>query len=734
MGMSKMKFNLLGKKLVISEARDRYVTLRKQYDKLAIEMANEYKKLYYEPVDEAIDDEHGYEEGCEIIEKAIHMTVEDLKEHGVYEIDETVLKQKYFYEYNDWKTYFRKVNRYYLDNREMFEEQIDEEADKEQEILEEQGDNLDQNLNEAEGKDEAFPEIKGEAAQLEAYDSSEEKSSLDKVGNTVKTVKRLGAKVMSSINLGGSKGSVYKDTETFLKLQQGIYTNVFNIHYAVMRALMRLKGYEYSYVTQLSNDKANAIVNNLDKITTDLSTTVISIFEADPFDIDIYEYMLKRGLDKKAELAPIAEYFGVDITGIVSESLMTYYEEAPKSTEAEVKSVEEYIKKTMASYHIEHSEALEKVKECLKNMDIEKRTFKNYTYRTREEKHLAEKEDKKLKERCKNINNFNREELRQLREALQEENHIGNVAEEYIEAVNTRIEKLEDAILNKHTENIEKLDRDTLLKMLNQIQHLDYTYCVVEKYVDKVNKQIDNLEYKVMLGICHDLETKDRPQLFSIKRSIEALDFKDTNKEYFIHLVEEAVYNLEEKEISGLCDSLAQKEENECRKICEKIEQLDYNKEIKDRYIALVHKRIDEIWNEEDSKVFNKIYLNTDIYDPSSIAESKNYIESSGRTEGKNDYLNALNQLNEKNINKAKKYIEFAKKGFIRSFLMELIVIVCAAIVAGIARDSILGIVVSAAWILTCGYTVWNAIGIYRGKKIYNILTLNEKIIHSQLK
>ena len=77
--MSKMKFNLLGKKLVISEARDRYVTLRKQYDKLAIEMANEYKKLYYEPVDEAIDDEHGYEEGCEIIEKAIHRTVEDLK-------------------------------------------------------------------------------------------------------------------------------------------------------------------------------------------------------------------------------------------------------------------------------------------------------------------------------------------------------------------------------------------------------------------------------------------------------------------------------------------------------------------------------------------------------------------------------------------------------------------------------------------------------------------------------
>lgn len=727
--MSKVKFNLLGKKLVISEARDRYVTLRKRYDQLAIEMAKEYEKLYYKETEETVDDEHGYDEGCEVIEKAIHITIEEFKERGIYEIDETVLKQKYFYEYNDWKKYFRKVNKYYLDNRSSFEEEIEEVAE-----AVETADEFKQAVPSEEQEGEAFPEIKGDA-EKEAIDKGvDEKPALDKMGSAVKTVKELGAKVMSSINLGASKPSIYKDAETFARLQQGVYTNVFNIHYAVMRALMRLKGYEYSYVTQLNNDKANAIVNHLDKITTDLSTTIIGVLEADPFDIDIYEYMIKKGLDKKAELAPIAEYFGVNIKGVVNSSLLAYYNEAEKDTEEQLKSIEQYIVKSMESYHLKSCEALDKTRERLKNIDIEKRTFKDYTYHTREEKHLAEKEDSKLKERCKNINNYNREELRQLREALQEENHIGNVADQYIEAITVRIQKLEDAILGKHTENIEKLDRATLLKLLNQIEHLDYTYCVVEKYVTKVNKQIDNLEHKVMLDMCHNLEEKTREQLFTLQKSISALDFRKANKDYFIHLIDEAILNYEETEMSRLCEGLEEKEEKECNKIREMIEKLDYDEALKDKYISRILKRIDAIWNEEDSKVFNKIYLNTDIYDAVSIAQSKSYIENSGRTEGKKDYLNALDALNEKNLNKAKQYIAFSKKGFLKTFCMEIVLFICAAVVSFMMRDNVFGIVASVIWILICGHMVWKNMILYEGKKIYSVLTLNEKIIHPELK
>ena len=92
---TQVKFQFLGKELVVSEERARYAELWKKYEQLATDKQNEYKE-YYDHFD-GMDEVHeaGLNFGYKAILEAVDISVDYLVENGVLDINKDLFISKF---------------------------------------------------------------------------------------------------------------------------------------------------------------------------------------------------------------------------------------------------------------------------------------------------------------------------------------------------------------------------------------------------------------------------------------------------------------------------------------------------------------------------------------------------------------------------------------------------------------------------------------------------------------
>lgn len=122
---------------------------------------------------------------------------------------------------------------------------------------------------------------------------------------------------------------------------------------------------------------------------------------------------------------------------------------------------------------------------------------------------------------------------------------------------------------------------------------------------------------------------------------------------------------LEQDCLSRLCEGYASADEATCNTIIEKIKAYDALEKNKNIFLQKVRGRIDAIWTAEDAKVFDSLYVKTDIYDKEAVQGTMASIKAQGRTENAKKYVAALSMCHQEGFGKALRYKSKSAKGIL---------------------------------------------------------------------
>jgi len=186
--------------------------------------------------------------------------------------------------------------------------------------------------------------------------------------------------------------------------------------------------------------------------------------------------------------------------------------------------------------------------------------------------------------------------------------------------------------------------------------------------------------------------------------------------------------------LTELCADISTSDENECNRKNEIISENEYIPTILEPFQKKIKDRIEEIWSSEDGKIFDNILLGTDITNTQSIEESIAYIKSSGRTEHKYCYIDALKGFNTENIALAKKYITWKDTSFFKKYYFQLIFCISGFLIKfNTSSDSFL--YTMGNYILWIGiiYTIFSTIRTSKRKKAWKLLTVDGEVLHPVL-
>lgn len=154
------------------------------------------------------------------------------------------------------------------------------------------------------------------------------------------------------INNKNKKNNYVKfyDTKPIIKkLSQYIYEDCFNIHYAIVDALIKNNITTISsYLDEENKQKANALFNNYRDgfITkTDECRVVKQIIDLNPYRKDVYEFLIKEDGDFNKEIERLTDYLGYDITNHKANLMDIYIKELIKDDIGDIEDNKEKAEK-----------------------------------------------------------------------------------------------------------------------------------------------------------------------------------------------------------------------------------------------------------------------------------------------------------------------------------------------------------------------------------------------------
>lgn len=151
----------------------------------------------------------------------------------------------------------------------------------------------------------------------------------------------------------GKKNNISKFYEikpTIKKLAEYIYNDCFNIHYAVIDALLDHNiDKVHCYIDNKSIRQSNALFNNykdgfIGK--PDECKVVKQIISLNPYRVDIYEYFIKEDGDFSGEIERLTNYLGYEITEYKATLMDIYIKELLENNDSlDIENLKEKVKK-----------------------------------------------------------------------------------------------------------------------------------------------------------------------------------------------------------------------------------------------------------------------------------------------------------------------------------------------------------------------------------------------------
>lgn len=280
-----------------------------------------------------------------------------------------------------------------------------------------------------------------------------------------------------------------------------------------------------------------------------------------------------------------------------------------------------------------------------------------------------------------------------------------------------RIAKSYDVFCNEKTKQaiFNDIDEyDAAQKNKAKVIHDKGIWELANKYSVKFSKdEVENILGKIYnkrAKASEDEALKSKAKIMEVMRTL--------------NIRESSTFDSLEKDcIQRLCPNYESADEKTCNEMLSKINSYSALQKNKKPFVDGINSRIESIWTKEDSKVFDKLYMNTDIHNPNEIQKAVEEIKKKGRTANSKKYISALSGCTEQNIQKALKFQNKSTKicmyaGFIFIALGIILLIAKLGIILALAV-AIIGIVLLSYY--------------FSLKNIWDLLTLNGELIHRML-
>ena len=319
--------------------------------------------------------------------------------------------------------------------------------------------------------------------------------------------------IASSISASNKKSALFKREETRNTYARGLFVTMFNLHYAVARALEKNSNCPVTYLSKGAANEADAIFHNIKKGIVpkeDIPDQLIRVISIYPYDKEVYEYIFDNYGDQEGELLILSDYFGCSLHKKIYSELETKFVGINFLDPEALNSAKEGFSHVCSHYGISSKDYLEAMNKILLMHHENRRTYDSVTYPDHETVERVREEIKNLVDRVEKLSGNNEELIRSI---IQETEGLRcETKEKYLNYLRDALEKAdsryktvkniryEDRELaqraRKEAEEIEELIRSCNFQELEGIKTLRQTIAayetsVKEPYLSKLDATID---------------------------------------------------------------------------------------------------------------------------------------------------------------------------------------------------------------------------------------------------
>ncbi len=298
------QFILLENTFIVTEERDNYNKIRLQFIENAHSLMLNFIYAYNENC-HSIEDvlKKGFELGWHYINLGLQNAVEMLLKRDILTIDVNAFYNDYFAQFDTYDLCIEKITNKYIE--------------------------IEKNQKAA----EAYRELRktyrakwvgGGFSMSGALSAAAKASAMNMAADLGHSAYNFIGNSIDSIITSSKKSKLFNDSNTLNSLADSVRQNCYNIHYAL---IMVLRNYGVKNILTVSNTdkaKAMALLNNLQLASYPNDKripTIFTILELDPYNIEIYQYLIDTYGDPRGEINALAQYFGICINPYIEEKI-----------------------------------------------------------------------------------------------------------------------------------------------------------------------------------------------------------------------------------------------------------------------------------------------------------------------------------------------------------------------------------------------------------------------------
>lgn len=294
------QFEIFNQTIEISPERQLYNHIRGEFyirsKKIYINAEKSYD-IEFEDADLDILCKEGNKWGVTFISQIIHFAVKELHNLGVFDMTKELFIEQYYSEIDSWESSFMNIYDKYmsivLETEQLNEYRADRKANR--------------------GK---F--IGGGFGLSGAISGVAQAGALNLATGVLHSGFNLLGKAFTAIANKREKSKIFDDPNTKKSLLQAIKDSVFNTHIAFIKVLVDYN--KYSPDDYISNEDENKCIRLLSNLKSaqipkdEIKNVCLDIINTNPFNNEIYMYMIDSFGDENKEIQNIAEFFYFDIS------------------------------------------------------------------------------------------------------------------------------------------------------------------------------------------------------------------------------------------------------------------------------------------------------------------------------------------------------------------------------------------------------------------------------------
>lgn len=228
--------------------------------------------------------------------------------------------------------------------------------------------------------------------------------------------------------------------------------------------------------------------------------------------------------------------------------------------------------------------------------------------KTAYEKVVFARKNNEIETLCKGWDSFDKPTLEKKISDLQQKYSDFSLATEYINKMTKQIYDLDISALDSLTKDLKTLNCDDLRKLMQQISQ-DFPASTSNKHLDKVSKELDVKEKELLSELTDGLRSKSRDELLQLQKIIENGAYRKQNITHYTNEISKQIITIDTNYLNSIVSDVNQLAYWDAIKTYEKISAItDVTETVKNEFLESIRIRTLQAGDEIANKLQNTIY------------------------------------------------------------------------------------------------------------------------------